>query len=121
MVKQLKQVKAMSIILVSKYRATYDRLLADGVKVDIHVTHFDINQVRAGDVVIASLPIPLAALITKSGAAYQHLSIKIPEQYRRQYAINADGTTRRLAVSLTAEDIQKIGYEIKPYDVIDYA
>lgn len=46
------------------------------------VSHLDIADVRAGDVVIGTLPAHLAAAICERGARYVHLALELPEADR---------------------------------------
>ncbi len=52
------------------------------LQVDHFCEHLDINQVQAGDTVMGSLPVHLAAEVCARGARYLHLSIDLPAHYR---------------------------------------
>lgn len=55
-----------------------------GITVDRQITHLDIGLIQPGDTVIGSLPVNLAADVCNIGAAYIHLSLNLPEQWRGQ-------------------------------------
>lgn len=50
--------------------------------VDRWIAHLDITKVRAGDTVIGSLPLHLAAQVCSRGARFLHLTLDIPAQWR---------------------------------------
>ena len=54
------------------------------VEFDQHFTHFDVSMVAAGDTVIGTLPVHLAAAICKKNASYLHLSMMVPAHLRGQ-------------------------------------
>lgn len=53
-----------------------------GISVDRQIAHLDIGLIQSGDTVIGSLPVNLAAQVCDKGAAYIHLSLIVPEQWR---------------------------------------
>jgi CRISPR-associated protein Csx16 len=53
------------------------------------VTHLDVAQIFAGDTVIGTLPIHLAASVCAKGARYLHLTMDLPEEARGR-ALDAD-------------------------------
>lgn len=53
-----------------------------GIVYDRHVRHLDVGGVRAGDIVIGTLPVPLAAQVCSLGASYRHLTLDLPESLR---------------------------------------
>ena len=53
-----------------------------GLTVDRRVIHLDLSQVKAGDTVIGTLPVHLAAEVCRLGARYLHLSLDLPVEWR---------------------------------------
>ena len=74
----------MNTWFVSRHPGALDWMQQHGPAFDHHVAHLDPQQVQAGDTVIGTLPIPLAAQICARGAAYWHLSLELPAHKRGQ-------------------------------------
>ena len=68
------------------------------------VTHLALSQVQAGDTVIGSLPVNLAAQVCAAGAAYWHLSLELPAELRGR--------------ELFADDLERLGAQIKQFSVV---
>lgn len=71
--------------------------------VDHFVAHLDIGQIRAGDKVIGSLPVNLAAQVCAVGANYWHLSLSLPADLRGR--------------ELSAQDMEQLNSELVPFHV----
>ncbi len=52
------------------------------IAIDRHCTHLDPADVEAGDTVIGSLPVHLAAAVCARGARYLNLSLDLPARAR---------------------------------------
>ncbi|MDD5462174.1 MAG: CRISPR-associated protein Csx16 [Methylococcales bacterium] len=63
-----------------------------GITVDRQIAHLDINDIQPGDTVIGSLPVNLAGKICQRGAAYIHLALTLPENWRGK-ELSADQMT----------------------------
>jgi CRISPR-associated protein Csx16 len=74
-----------------------------GVHVDRQIAHLDIDLIRPGDTVIGSLPVNMAADVCERGAAYIHLSLRIPEPWRGR--------------ELTAEQMTAFGAKLECYQL----
>lgn len=61
-----------------------------GLLIDRHCAHLDPAEVQAGDTVIGTLPVHLAATVCQRGARYLHLSLDVPE-HARGHELDADG------------------------------
>ena len=73
----------MSIYLVSRHLGAVEWMNHMGHHYDKHLTHLDnYDQLSAGDIVIGSLPINLAADLADRGVGYVHLSLSVPEHLR---------------------------------------
>ncbi|MEQ8817874.1 MAG: CRISPR-associated protein Csx16 [Thalassobaculum sp.] len=73
-----------------------------GVDAEV-VAHLDPADLQAGDVVMGTLPIQLAAEVCRRGGRYFHLVIDLPADLR--------------GVSLTADDMQRLGASLQEYRV----
>ncbi len=71
--------------------------------IDRWVEHLDPALTEAGDIVIGTLPVNLAAEVCNRGARYLHLSLKIPAQWRGK--------------ELSMDDLQQIAAHIAPYHI----
>jgi CRISPR-associated protein Csx16 len=74
----------MTTYLVTRHPGALHWMRAHGPAFDQHLTHLDPTSVQAGDTVIGTLPIQLAAQVCARGARYLHLTTNIPAQWRGQ-------------------------------------
>ena len=72
----------MSTIFVSRHPGAVDWARRRGLAVEAWATHLDPAQLGAGDTVIGSLPLHLAAAVCERGARFLHLSLDIPAEWR---------------------------------------
>ena len=72
----------MTIWFVSRHPGALEWALCNGIAFDRHIAHLDTESVAAGDTVIGSLPVNLAAEVCNRGAAYWNLSMRIAAQDR---------------------------------------
>lgn len=72
-----------------------------GIAVDQQLAHLDPQQVAAGDTVIGTLPINLAAEVCARGADYHHLTLRLPPALR--------GT------ELDADQLEELGARLEAY------
>lgn len=75
-----------------------------GLQVDRYVAHLDPMQVQAGDTVIGTLPVNLAAVVCARGARYLHLALEMPAHWRGQ--------------ELSAEQLNELGARVQQYHVV---
>ena len=73
------------------------------MQVDQRIDHLDPAIVKAGDIVIGSLPVNLAAQVCAAGAAYWHLSLELPAELRGQ--------------ELSADDLERLGARLEAFDI----
>src|SRR5690554_1325849 len=87
----------MTTWLVSRHPGAVEWIRQQNISIDQQVAHLDIEQVHAGDCVIGTLPIQLAAEICARGARYLHLSVQLPFELRGQeldsHTLNRLGAT----------------------------
>lgn len=67
---------------VSRHPGALAWLLQQGIDVDHYLVHLDAREVTAGDIVIGTLPIHIAADVHARGADYWHLCLSLPLELR---------------------------------------
>ncbi|MCX8086388.1 MAG: CRISPR-associated protein Csx16 [Rhodocyclaceae bacterium] len=72
----------MTTYFVTRHPGALDWARAAQVAYDEHVAHLDPAILKAGDVVIGSLPVHLAAEVCARGARYFNLSLDLPASLR---------------------------------------
>ena len=93
----------MTTYFISRHPGAIAWAHAQGISVDQQLAHLDIQCIQAGDIVIGSLPVNLAAAVCACGAEYIHLALKLPEHWRGQ--------------ELSAEQMQACGAQLEAYSV----
>lgn len=72
----------MTTFFVTRHPGALAWAQAQGIAFDAHVLHLDPAEVGAGDTVIGSLPVHLAAEVCARGARYLNLSLDLPASLR---------------------------------------
>lgn len=72
----------MTTFFVTRHPGALDWARRRGIAFDAHVVHLDPEKVGAGDTVIGSLPVHLAAAVCAHGARYFNLSLDLPANLR---------------------------------------
>ncbi|OGB72112.1 MAG: putative CRISPR-associated protein [Burkholderiales bacterium RIFOXYC12_FULL_65_23] len=72
----------MTTWFITRHPGAIDWAHAQQLQVDHFVNHLDPALIRAGDTVMGSLPVHLAAAICERGARYLHLSLDLPAELR---------------------------------------
>ncbi len=95
----------MTTWLVTRHSSpgTRDWAAQQGIAVDEVIAHLDVERVQAGDMIIGTLPVNLAAEVCARGARYLHLSLDLPAAQR--------------GCELMAEDMLRFGARIEEYRV----
>lgn len=93
----------MTTWFVSRHPGALEWMRREGIAFDAHVPHLDVGCVAEGDVVIGTLPMPLAADVQARGASYWHLELQVPTNKRGQ--------------ELSADELQALGSSLRPYRV----
>jgi len=91
------------IWFVSRHPGALDWARQGGVAYDHHVAHLDTEKIGAGDTVIGSLPVNLAAEVCARGAAYWNLSLHVAERDRGR--------------ELSAEELRSYDATVERYDI----
>jgi CRISPR-associated protein Csx16 len=83
----------MTVWFVSRHPGALEWMCRHDIVFDCHVPHLTMEEIRAGDAVIGSLPVNLAAEVCARGAIYRHLSLQlIPHDRGRE--LSADDLDR---------------------------
>lgn len=73
----------MTTYFITRHLGALGWAKQNGVDFDVHLTHLnDDMPLKAGDVIIGTLPINIIAQINAMGVRYIHLSLAIPPQLR---------------------------------------
>ena len=93
----------MTTWFVSRHPGAAEWARRQGLHVDEYLAHLDPARIRAGDTVIGSLPVNLAARVCEAGARYRHISLELPPYLR--------------GVELSAEQLVELGARVRSFDV----
>ena len=88
---------------VSRHPGAIEWAKRQGLAIDRWVTHLDPATVSAGDTVVGTLPVNLAAEVCNRGIRYLHLSVSMPLTLRGQ--------------ELSAEQLLAASAELKAFRV----
>lgn len=91
---------AMTAYLVTGHAGAIEWAARQGIEA-IHVPHLDPAAIRAGDVVIGTLPVHLIAEINARGARYLHLALDLPKEARQR--------------NLSADEMEAFGARLEEY------
>lgn len=95
---------SMKTYFVSRHAGAVEWAINHGFTAVEMIAHFDPACVTAGDKVIGTLPVHLAAQVCDNGGEYHHLVMDIP----------ADARGREL----TAEDMEVFGASVRQFVVV---
>ena len=73
---------SMSTYFITRHPGAIVWAIEQGIVIDHAVEHLAIAAIQAGDTVIGTLPVHLAAQVCERGARYRHLSVDIPPHAR---------------------------------------
>lgn len=93
----------MTTWFVTRHAGTIAWAKRQGLEAGRMVAHLDVEGVAAGDVVVGTLPVHLAAAVCAQGARYLHLTIDIPHAHR--------------GMELDADQIERFGARLEEYHV----
>ena len=94
----------MTTYFISRHPGAVEWAAAQGLPIDHMLAHLDVACIQAGDTVIGSLPVNLAAQVCAAGAAYWHLNLVLPAALRGQ--------------ELSAADLRQWGATLEEFQVI---
>lgn len=93
----------MAYHFVSRHPGAIEWLARQQIQVDHYHQHLNVEKVAAGDRVIGTLPIQLAAQVCERQAEYWHLSVNVPAELRGH--------------ELDADQLEKLGATLCPFVV----
>lgn len=93
----------MTTWFVSRHTGALEWAARQGLLIDRFATHLDPVEVKAGDIVIGSLPVNLAAVVCQRGARYLNLSLALPAELRGK--------------ELSADQLEKLGARLEEYRI----
>ena len=88
---------------VSRHPGAIEWAKRQDLAIDRWVTHLDPTEVGAGDTVVGTLPVNLAAKICQQSAHYLHLSLEVPATWRGR--------------ELSADDLQAFAARVETYRI----
>lgn len=93
----------MTTWFISRHPGALQWMRSNNIHFDRHLTHFSNEPIAAGDIVIGSLPVQLAADICARGAYYWNLSLLLTEDARGR--------------ELSADDLNAYQARLEPFSV----
>ena len=93
----------MTTWFVSRHPGALHWMQAHGPAFDQHVAHLDPARIAAGDTVIGTLPVNLAAEVCARGATYWHLTLDLPAAARGR--------------ELSAEELNEFHAKLEHFDI----
>jgi CRISPR-associated protein Csx16 len=91
----------MTTYFVNRHPGASQWAHEEGIAVDHQVGHFEPEWVEAGDRLLGTLPIHLAAEVCRRGGRYFHLEMTVPPEWRGR--------------ELSAEDMRRCGARLQEY------
>ncbi|MBK1692602.1 CRISPR-associated protein Csx16 [Ectothiorhodospira mobilis] len=88
---------------VSRHPGAMEWAARHGIQVDQQIDHLDVERIQAGDTVIGTLPVHLAARVCQRGGRYLNLSIDLPPHLRGR--------------ELSADDLEALGARVQAFHV----
>ncbi|MCK5925435.1 MAG: CRISPR-associated protein Csx16 [Methylococcales bacterium] len=74
----------MTTYFVTRHTNAKEWATEEGIAIDRVIEHLDLEQIKAGDKVLGSLPVNLVAELTAKKVRYFHLSLNVPIELRGQ-------------------------------------
>lgn len=93
----------MTTFFVSRHPGAVEWAARQGIRVDRLVAHLDPTAIQAGDVVIGTLPVNLAAEVCARGGRFCNLSLDLPPEARGR--------------ELSADELERYRARIEEYQV----
>lgn len=93
----------MTTLFITRHPGAREWAGRQGFEIDRLVEHRDPAEVRAGDSVLGSLPVNLAAEVCGRGGRYFHLSLVLPPEWRGR--------------ELSADDMERFGARLEEFFV----
>lgn len=94
----------MTTYFISRHAGAVAWAESQGFHIDQQLAHFDVKLVKAGDVILGTLPVNLIAEVNERGGRYFHLTLELPADLRGQ--------------ELTPEVMQRYGARLEEYSAV---
>lgn len=72
----------MTTYFITRHPGAVEWAARQSIEVDKQIAHLDVEILQAGDWVLGTLPVNLAAIVCERGGRYFHLSLDIPQALR---------------------------------------
>ena len=92
----------MTTWFITRHSGAVDWARAQGIGAR-HVEHLDLDSIRAGDIVLGTLPVSLAARVCALGSEYHHLTLDLPPDWRGR--------------ELSAQDMDRFGARLQRFHI----
>lgn len=93
----------MTTYFVTRHQGAVEWAARRGITVDHRISHLDPASIRAGDIVLGTLPINLAAEVCARGGRFFNLSLDVPPEARGR--------------ELSADELDRFGARLEEYRV----
>lgn len=93
----------MTTWFITRHPGALAWAIRQGLHIDRHVSHLDPAEITAGDTVIGTLPVNLAADLCAAGARFFNLSLQLPPEARGR--------------ELSAAELEQYGAKIEEFTV----
>lgn len=93
----------MTTWFVSRHPGALEWAGRQGLQIDRFATHLNPAEVQAGDTVIGSLPVNLAAVVCQRGGRYLNLSVALPAELRGK--------------ELSADQLDRLGARLEEFRI----
>ncbi len=93
----------MTVYFITRHPGAVAWAHEEGVEVTQLIDHLDVSAIQAGDTVIGSLPVNLAAEVCARGGRYLHLSLELPAELRGR--------------ELSAEEMRRCGARLEEFEI----
>lgn len=93
----------MTTLFITRHPGAREWARRQGFAIDRLVEHLDPADIRAGDSVLGSLPVNLAAEVCGRGGRYFHLTLPLPPEWRGR--------------ELSADDMERFGARLEEFFV----
>lgn len=91
----------MTTYFISRHSGAVAWAEAEGFHIDQRLTHFEVETVQPGDMILGTLPVSLIAEVNICGGRYFHLTLELPPEIRGK--------------ELTADDMRTYGARLEEY------
>ena len=93
----------MTTYLITRHPGAIKWAARQGIEVDEQIAHLDPARIRAGDCIIGTLPVNLAAEVCARGGRFFNLSLDVPPEARGR--------------ELSADELERFGARLEEYRV----